>query len=151
MTSTKPTSSSSQNWKNSGTPEIVIGTTILALLGVDYFLQKQQDTSRHEIMFALQTTIQQDEAKTKEEQERRHEQENVDLQQQEGLFDCTVRRIPKYFDGSKCLMGVSVGDRITVLEECVGPDKMYNLCRLHTVSGDASRVAPNNSVGWFPT
>jgi hypothetical protein len=61
------------------------------------------------------------------------------------LFDCIVRAKVMNFDGYKCLTGVSVGDRVQVLEENVGPGKLYTLCR---------RVDENGSVlslGWYPT
>ena len=129
---------SSPNWKNNGTPEIIIGTTIITLLGVDYYLQKQQDQSRQEIINALDIAIKRDEAReTKAEIEGKGKDQST-----EKLFECVVRRIPKYFDGSKCLMGVEVGDRLSVLEERVGPDGSYHLCKLERLK--------KNGVGWFP-
>ena len=137
--------SNKPNWRQNGTPEIVIGTTILTLLGVDYYLQSEQEKSRQEIMSQLQNTIQQDEMKEKERSDLPSEEETKAMK---SLFTCIVRRLPKYFDGSKCLMGVQVGDTVQVLEEHVGPDKMYHLCRLEKQNQKRGSTAV--TVGWFP-
>jgi len=128
-------------WKQNGTPEIVIGTTLLTLLGIDYYLQKQQDASRKDIMVSLQSAIKHDETEKDTARETDLEKEK----DMDKLFDCIVRRIPKYFDGSRCLMGVEVGDQVSILEEGVGPDGMYHLCRMQKAESDAP------VVGWFPT
>mmetsp|Transcript_40266 Transcript_40266/g.45821 ORF Transcript_40266/g.45821 Transcript_40266/m.45821 type:complete len:206 (+) Transcript_40266:119-736(+) len=82
------------------------------------------------------------------------------------LFDCTVRRLPLNLDGYKCIKGVEVGDVLEVLEEKVGPDEMYNLCRTkimtstdYNKNNDDDEDGTTNtftkqryiSAGWFPT
>lgn len=139
------TQSSNGNWKRNGTPELIIGTAIIAVVGVDYVLQEQQEVSRIDIMHSLKTAIRQDEA----EQSRMDEGNDKNNGDQEiELFDCIVKRIPKYFDGSKSLMGVAVGDKVSVLEERVGPDKMYHLCRLEKKAVEVDKTV--SSIGWFP-
>lgn len=118
------TSSSNQNkpnnWRNNGTPEILIGGSIIALLGIDYFLQQQQKSQHQMVMNNLQSVIRRDEYMVQNETE--------ELLKEPVLFECIVRRVPKLFDGSQCLKGAVVGDRVAVLKERVGPDGMYNLC-----------------------
>jgi len=79
----------------------------------------------------------------------------IDLQQRTAMrqehlnskaqFQCQVRKVPpeNMFDGNKSLVGVEVGDVLDVLEEGVGPGKLYNLCRT-TKSQEAKQV------GWYP-
>jgi len=139
-------SSSSSTWKRNGTPEIIIGTTILTLLGVDYYLQTKQDESRQEIMSTLQQTIRNDHQKELRVETNEKSQEQLKII--EPLFPCIVRRLPNLFDGSKSLMGVQVGDEVKVLEERVGPDGMYHLCRLEKTHEGRGTTAV--TVGWFP-
>ena len=65
------------------------------------------------------------------------------------LFQCRVMAVPKYFDGTKSLMGVEVGDVVDVLEEQVGPGGTYNLCRLVRQERDGKKESII-SVGWYP-
>ena len=133
------------NWKQNGTPEIIIGTTIFVLVGVDNYLQKQQEASRQEIMLNLKTAIRHDETK-----EKQKEEDQVSIPPHKvKIFDCIVRRIPKYFDGNKSLMGVNVGDRVSILQESVGPDGMYHLCRLEK-GKNRRKDGDDAPVGWFP-
>lgn len=129
---------SPSDWKHNGTPEIIIGITILSLLGIDHFLQKKQDETRRTLMSKLQAVIREDEILEKERNQNTGDFDTV--KDMKCLFLCTVRRLPKYFDGSKCLMGVEIGDQVGILQENVGPDGMYHLCRLER----------SDKVGWFP-
>lgn len=68
-------------------------------------------------------------------------------------FQCLVRRIPKQFDGHKCLTNLKVGDVVNVLQEGVGPDNKYNLCSIERTPAAASTTSHDEkriSVGWFP-
>ena len=131
------------NWKNNGVPEMIIGTTILALVGIDTLLQQQQEASKQEIILNLKSAMRNDEARDKE-------KSISDISsKRKTLFECVIRRIPKYFDGSKCLMNVEVGDKVSIIEERVGPDGMYHLCRLER---NEEKDVNNDIVqtGWFP-
>mmetsp|Transcript_46723 Transcript_46723/g.69096 ORF Transcript_46723/g.69096 Transcript_46723/m.69096 type:complete len:204 (-) Transcript_46723:50-661(-) len=74
------------------------------------------------------------------------------------LFRCVVRKIPQrnMFDGSMSLMGVRVGEVLDVLEEGVGPDGMYNMCRrrrLNVTNEDDEDEDGGEEVfdvGWYP-
>jgi hypothetical protein len=145
--------SNSNTWKRNGTPELIIGTTLLTLLGVDYYLQTKQDESRQEIMSTLQQTIRNDLQKEQRAVETNENETSTSTSKEqlkiiEPLFPCKVRKIPKLFDGSKSLMGVTVGDEVKVLEERVGPDGMYHLCRLEKIHEGRGTTAV--TVGWFP-
>lgn len=137
------------NWKQNGTPEIIIGTTILVLLGVDHYLQNKQDESRRGLMRQLQTIIREDEIAEKERHQQQQMKTDDDVTDMKSLFTCTVRRLPKYFDGSKCLTGVKVGDQVSILQENVGPGGMYHLCRMDKNLPDQRGTAVTN-IGWFP-
>lgn len=114
--------SSRSEWRKNGTPEILIGGSILLLIGLDFFLQRNQDKQRRGVMHDLQTIIRQDEKQQKDSEE--------DVSKRPIIFKCKVKRIPNLFDGSRCLKNVQVGDEVGVIEEGVGPAGMYNLCRL---------------------
>lgn len=58
---------------------------------------------------------------------------------------CVVRRNTGF---THCLSGVQIGDVVEVLQEGVGPDRMYNLVRLPT---NADAPMSTDIYGWFPT
>jgi hypothetical protein len=137
MTTSSSKQNKPNNWRNNGTPEILIGGSIMALLGVDYFLQEQQNSQRQIVMNNLQSAIRRDEYLLQTDTEK--------LLEQPLLFECIVKRVPKLFDGSQCLKGAAVGDKVAVLQEHVGPDGMYNMCKLEMKDSDEVRI------GIFPT
>jgi len=179
--SSKQSHNEPKDWKRNGTPEIVIGTTILSLLAIDQYLQSEQSKSRQQIVNELDKAIQFDKNQERQETRRTASNTNVDdmdvkvkqhrhplLDQngneQQSLFTCVIRHIPKYFDGTKSLQNVRIGDVVQVLEEQVGPDKGYHLCRITTKKYEGEESASkkgdeNISVeqlelkykyGWFP-
>jgi hypothetical protein len=82
-----------------------------------------------------------------------HNQQRTEMRQQHLnkplQFQCHVRKVPEpnMFDGNKSLVGIQVGDVVDVLEEGVGPDGMYNLCRTTRSPGNEGTV---RQVGWYP-
>eukprot|EP01083_Nonionella_stella_P129975 394428_1 len=128
------TNNNSSNWRKNGTPEITFGVLLLSALAIDQVLQTRQEDARKNMLSELEVAIQDDERKEKF--------GSGILASKEKLFDCIVRRLPKYFDGSKSLTDVEVGDKVSVVEEFVGGDKMYHLCRIEKNG--------NTMVGWFP-
>jgi hypothetical protein len=121
--------------RNDGTVEICVGLSLSTIVVVEIVLRYQQDRNHQELLNLLRT-----EARSSE-----------DLQEKEiwnkipTLFECFVRKQPLNLDGNKCLTGVAIGDKVQVLQEKVGPDEMYNLCR--SVDDEGEAIA----VGWFPT
>eukprot|EP00536_Pseudo-nitzschia_multiseries_P013930 jgi/Psemu1/36899/gm1.36899_g len=60
------------------------------------------------------------------------------------LLHCVVRKTGGGV--THCLEGVRLGDVVEVLEEGVGPDRAYNLCRLPIGEDDDD----DDVYGWFP-
>jgi len=63
------------------------------------------------------------------------------------LFSCVIRRNTGF---THCLSSVQLGDVVEVLEEGVGPDRAYNLCRLPTKLSTESKSLSTDTYGWFP-
>jgi len=122
------------NWRTNGIPEISFGAILLSAVAIDQMLQSREEVSRKNMLSELEVAIQDD--------ERKEQFGSRIIASKEKLFDCIVRRLPKYFDGSKSLTDVELGDKVSVVEEFVGSDKMYHLCRIEKNG--------NTMVGWFP-
>ncbi len=130
--------------RRNGVPEIVFGSIILALAGIDYVIRVRNDKPREDIYRQLEREVRRDEATTRKEDKRLLEEGIATLK-----FHCTIRRVPQNFDGHKCLQNVKVGDVVGVLEEGVGPGGQYNLCMIERVK-ELSYDDPRFSIGWFP-
>ena len=137
-------------WKRNGTPEIAFGVFVLALAGVDHFLQERNRQHRQSMHRQLGRDVRLD-----EEMRREKERETIDeAVVGKSMFKCIIRKVPQHFDGHKCLTNVEVGDVVDVIEEGVGPGGQYNLCSIdrgpenteRSASDDGTRV----SFGWFP-
>jgi hypothetical protein len=59
---------------------------------------------------------------------------------------CVVRRAQGW-NVTHCLTGVHLGDVVEVLQEGVGPNQEYNLCRL---PADENSTIQEDVIGWFP-
>ena len=128
--------SSSRIFKD-GTIELLFGGALLTALALDQVFQYQQGKARENVMNQVRFQTQ-----------ARGQEDSSDFEKllnMTSMFDCIVRKVPSNLDGYRCLTGVSVGDVVQVLEEKVGPGKMYNLCRKMDAKGRPV------SVGWFPT
>ena len=74
------------------------------------------------------------------------------LQYMPTKFHCVVRKVGEGMN--HCLTGVRIGDVVEVLEEGVGPEQNYNLCRLPPRPGqrnDDNSMTNVDVYGWFPT
>ena len=131
--------------RRNGVPEIVFGSIILALAGIDYVIRVRNDKPREDIYRQLEREVRRDEATTRKEDKRLLEEGIANTLK----FHCTIRRVPQIFDGHKCLQNVKVGDVVGVLEEGVGPGGQYNLCMIERVK-ELSYDDPRFSIGWFP-
>lgn len=60
------------------------------------------------------------------------------------LFECRVQKQYKNLGGSHGLQNVQLNQVLQVLEEQVGPDKYYNMCRIVDDQGQTK------AVGWYP-
>jgi len=137
--------------RSNGTPEIVFGAGLLALLAADQLLQSQQEarhkSDREAVLQRLQYDVDADMAKERSDGRALSMEEESS---KPSLFQCRVMAVPKYFDGTKSLMGVEVGDVVDVLEEQIGPGGTYNLCRLIRQENDQKHRESVISVGWYP-
>jgi len=135
--------------RSNGTPEIVFGVGLLTLLAADQLLQSQQEaqhrSDREAVLKQLQYDVNADMAKERSDG---HTLSAEEESSKPSLFQCRVMAVPKYFDGTKSLMGVEVGDIVDVLEEQIGPGSTYNLCRL--VRQEEGKKEVVVSVGWYP-
>uniref|UniRef100_A0A7S0AZ76 Uncharacterized protein n=1 Tax=Minutocellus polymorphus TaxID=265543 RepID=A0A7S0AZ76_9STRA len=135
--------------RSNGTPEIVFGVGLLTLLAADQLLQSQQEAQHHSDREAVLKRLQYDvDADMAKERSDGHTLSAEEESSKPSLFQCRVMTVPKYFDGTKSLMGVEVGDVVEVLEEQVGPGGTYNLCRLVRQEEDKKEIIV--SVGWYP-
>ncbi|KAL3811594.1 hypothetical protein ACHAXA_010563 [Cyclostephanos tholiformis] len=136
--------------RRNGVPEIVFGSTILALVGIDYVVRVLTDKPREDIYRQLERELRQDEVTTREDDKRMLD----DGVAKTLKFKCIIRRLPKHFDGHKCLQNVKVGDIVDVLEEGVGPGGQYNLCLIESTAKNPLKESlvdgSSVSVGWFP-
>eukprot|EP00573_Skeletonema_grethae_P012858 CAMPEP_0201695808 /NCGR_PEP_ID=MMETSP0578-20130828/7656_1 /ASSEMBLY_ACC=CAM_ASM_000663 /TAXON_ID=267565 /ORGANISM="Skeletonema grethea, Strain CCMP 1804" /LENGTH=171 /DNA_ID=CAMNT_0048181713 /DNA_START=125 /DNA_END=638 /DNA_ORIENTATION=- len=142
------TSREAQGASSNGTPEITFGGIILAVVGIDYYLQQRNDQQRNEMIRRFEEEVKQD-----EEVSRKEERELINNNGGAGmksLFQCIVRVVPQQFDGHKCLTNLKVGDVVNVLQEGVGPDNKYNLCSIERSAASSSSEEKHISVGWFP-
>eukprot|EP00978_Attheya_sp_CCMP212_P028978 scaffold101356_cov42-Attheya_sp.AAC.4 len=162
-------------WKrflSNGTPEIVIGTGLLALYVTDQCLQQIQASHRQDAFRQLQAAVEADDTRNHKKQLNNTTTTPNEEEEANVLFQCVVRRIPKLFDGTMSLTNVRPGDIVDVLEERCGPDGTYNLCRTirpknhteyhsttttittTTTSSSLQDGEPSTtfhvSIGWFP-
>lgn len=142
--------------RRNGTPEIAIGSIMLVVIGMEYFLQRQDDNERENVYHQLEREVRRDEITSRNENK---------MLLNGGVatkteFQCIIRKIPQNFDGHKCLKNVKVGDIVGVIQEGVGPGGQYNLCSIerndakHATnkrdSGDDESNGKRVSIGWFP-
>ena len=172
-------SSPGPNWRNNGTPEIVIGTTILSLLLVDQLLQMynmdENSVSKKAVIYELERAIENDQLALKRSTNNNandvsitsHPLVGLDGKELASLYKCQIMKIPKYFDGTRSLKNVEVDDVVQILKEFVGPDSNYHLCRIEKKMKDKTQTGVNDGnedqhdslfrkldatyhYGWFP-
>ena len=146
----------------------------MTLLLVDTMIQKYNDSSpsisKNDVLRQLELAIEKDEMT-------KHKSTNLastihpllDLNGKEKatLYKCQIMKIPKYFDGTRSLKNVGVNDVVEVVQEFVGPDSNYHLCKIEKkgkkeeTSSKPTSITENNSIiienmesryeyGWFP-
>ena len=143
---TAPPVSSSSSWRSawqSGTILLTIGWTGLALLVLDRYLQYQQFSERLDAAAMVQTM----EEEIRREKFRLHQE----WHDKPVLFYAVIRREYKQMGGSHGLRGAHVGDVVEILDEGVGPERAYNVCRLRgrAEEGGVAGVG-EDQIGWFP-
>ncbi|KAL7543781.1 hypothetical protein ACHAWF_007458 [Thalassiosira exigua] len=139
-------------WRRNGSPEIAVGVAILGLVGVERLLQARDENQREDVYRRLEREVRRDEEASRAGDEKLTDEGGAAA---EIKFKCVVRKVPRQFDGHKCLKDVRVGDVVGVLEENVGPGGGYNLCSVERGNprggdGDSVNDGQKVSVGWFP-
>ena len=116
---------------------IGLGWTLLGLVALDQVLQYRQEHEAREHLRTLALM-----------------QQEADGQNQADwdtslptLFQCKIVHTQHSLDGTKMLRNIKVGDVVEVMEEAVGPNKAYNLCRFFPPPNNRE----NGSIGWYPS
>ena len=153
--SSSTSSSTKKTWKQNGTPEIIVGATILSLLLIDTSIQQYNDNkasiSRRAVIQELGMAIQNDQSDDHLAAMRSsikngttkgitfttsHPLIDINGKECKTLYKCQIMKIPKYFDGTKSLKNVHVDDIVQVIQEFVGPDSTYHLCKIYKKAND---------------
>lgn len=132
-----------RQWWDNGNILLFLGWSGLAVMALDRYLlyQMQIEIDSNEML----------ETVTKESQ-RERETLLKTWKDAPTLFNCMVLREYKNMGGSHGLAGLQVGDVVQVLQEGVGPDQLYHLCRIDG-SGrpiDNTITEPPLQIGWYP-
>ena len=114
-----------QNLFHNGTPEILLGSSILFYVSYSFYMDNQQSKTRQRIL--LDDMIMQ-----------QKQQLNEETSTKTLYSSKVIIPIPASFDGFKCLVGVQLNDVVDIIEEDVGPGNRYHLCRL------------DSKIGWLP-
>lgn len=125
-----------REWWDNGNMLLILGWTGLAVFTLDRFLQYQQRIDARDMAESIvyDSKLQRKALLLK-------------WKDQPALFNCVIRREYKQMGGSYGLRGILVGDIVEVLEEAIGPDKHYNLCRIQKDDGSGGN---EEQIGWFP-
>ena len=125
-----------REWWDNGNVLLILGWTGLAVFALDRLLQYQQRADARDIVESIvyDSKLQKRALLLK-------------WKDQPALFNCIIRREYKQMGGSYGLHDVMVGDVVEVLEEGIGPDKHYNLCRIQKDDGSGGK---EDQIGWFP-
>jgi adenosine/AMP kinase len=136
-----PTSRLRQWWDN-GNLLIGFGWTLFGVLLLDRYLQYSEGMNVESVVGIVEEEARQKRFELLE----KHRNDPT-------LFKCAVRKIYK-MGGSHSLMHVELNDVIEVLQEGVGPDQVYNLCRkmntLDTGVNGQQQQQQVLSIGWYP-
>jgi len=120
-----------RQWWDNGNILIGFGWTLCAVLALDRYLLYSESRNVDIAMAEI------------EQESNDKRAEIFDVHRDDPVqFQCTVRQAYR-MGGSHALMHVQVGDVIDVLHEGVGPQELYNLCRI-------SQNGHVWSIGWYP-
>jgi hypothetical protein len=133
-------SSSSSSPRRGGGIFIGLGWTLLGLVALDQALQYRQEQEAKEHMRVL--VVMQQEAN-----EQNQAEWDTSLPT---LFQCKIVHTEHSLDGTKMLRNIKVGDVVEVMEEDLGPNKAYHLCRF-VPSSLSNNNREKGSIGWYPS
>jgi len=143
-----------RNQFKNGNIETVLGLSVLSFAGYVYLeeLQRQRQMERLSIpteeSIALRKELRQKFLKSVEKQEEVRKEMLLKYKDSKSLFQCEVM-VAFPLDGEKGLQGVEQGNILDIIEESVGPDGAYNVCRF---TGDKIKGGLKaGQVGWYPS
>lgn len=117
-----------------GTFFIRLGWTLLGLVAVDQLLQFKQEREAKERMLILA--------------DMQREADHMNKPQWDKtlptLFRCKISHVEPSLDGIKMLKNIRRDDIVEIVDEKVGPNQAYHLCR-RPAQGRRSE-----SMGWYP-
>jgi hypothetical protein len=127
--------------KRGGGYLIGFGWALLGVVAVDQALQYYQDQQRAEISATLADMQRQAD----------FEQAADWPQDLPVLWEYQIGRIEASLDGVKMLRNIQIGDTVEILQEGVGPNRAYHLCRVKGSSKTpSSSSSSSSSMGWYP-
>ena len=139
---------------SNGNLEFVIGGSLLTFAGYAYWEEQQRQNQMMRIQpndasksGALRNDLRKKYLESLKEEERVRKEMIDKYKTSSVLFQCEVM-VAFPLDGQKGLQGAELGDILDVLEEGVGPDGSYNLCRF---SGDKVKHGFHaGQIGLYP-
>ena len=132
------TSGQSQPAERGGVWLIRFGWALLGVVAIDQSLQYYQDQERAE-QYATLVDMQ---------RQADFEQAADWPQDLPVLREYHIGRVEASLDGVKMLRDIQIGDTVEILQEGVGPQHAYHLCR---VKGSSKTPANSSgSMGWYP-
>jgi hypothetical protein len=103
--------------------------------------------SASEFLFDNQQTSKNESLRQEFEQWMRTTSHDIGTTQEQPILYCVIRRADGW-NVTHCLSGAQVGDVVEVLQESVGPNREYNLCRLYRENSQQHQEQA--VLGWFP-
>lgn len=138
---------------SNGNLEFFIGGSLVTFAGYAYWEEQQRQNQMSRIhVDSQQTRKLRDELRKKylqsvEEEERVRKETISKYKISKSLFQCEVM-VAFPLDGQMGLQGVEQGDILDIIEEGVGPDESYSLCRF---TGDkVENGITVGQIGWYP-
>jgi hypothetical protein len=126
-----------------GSRWLILGWGLLGLIVVDQLLQYYQEQERQRILNELQ----------KEADERNpvpSAWSETSANAMATKYQCKVITVHKTLDGTHVLRDVMIGEVVDVLQEGVGPNADYHLCRRSSRNPNKASSDSGFSIGWYP-
>jgi hypothetical protein len=118
---------------------IGFGWALLGVVAIDQSLQYYQDQQRAEYVATL----------TEMQRQADREQAADWPQDLPVLWEYQIGRVEASLDGVKMLRNIQMGETVEILQEGVGPNRAYHLCRVKG-SNSSSSKSSGSSMGWYP-
>lgn len=127
-----------RSWNN-GNLLLFVGYSGLAIWLIDRYLQYDQSRTKRNAQQLLLSIQEETVMKRRELYENNYKRI--------ALYQCTVIEVYKNMGGFYGLQNINTNDIIDIIEENVGPDEYYHLCRTYEYKDDTKMI---KSIGWYP-